>query len=146
MATDAENLRTRMALIRQEIDDDVEAVVEQAKELFDWRNFVKKHPLLSISAAAAAGFLLVPKRSKGMTLSSCELEKLAKHNPLAFQPNSDVRHQPSMVRPVVSLVTGAVMRNALALAGQHAARLLAPSGQDSRKHDTSTTAVTGEGK
>ena len=143
MSKEVENLRARMASIREDLGEDVEAVVEQARELTDWRNVVKKHPVLSITAAAAVGFLLVPKRLNVMSPSSHELEQLAKSNRLVVKPRAEVRRQAGLVSPIVNVVAGAVLRSALAIAGQHVGRLLTPD-STSHRGDQATTTTTQE--
>ncbi len=129
MSNDSDDLRKRMAQIRRELDEDVETVVEQAKELTDWKKIVAKHPFLTVSAAAAVGFLIVPNRLTVMSPDSKTLEKLAKRNRLVVKPKADVRNQAGVVSPIVSLLAGAIMRGGLNMAGQHISKLLAPNDQ-----------------
>ena len=127
MSKEAEKLRAQMANIRRDLSEDVEAVVENAKELTEWRNFVKRHPVLSVSAAAAIGFLLVPKRLNVMSPDARDLERLAKRNRLVVKPKAEVKRQAGMVRPVVNVVAGAVLRSCATMAGQHLGKLLNPN-------------------
>lgn len=62
MSDSAENIRKRMEEVRLEVGDDVAGIVRSAKALTDWRGHVRKHPFLCVGAAAALGFLIVPKR------------------------------------------------------------------------------------
>jgi hypothetical protein len=126
---ESEKIREHMALIRSELHADVGAVVENARELTNWRGFVKRHPILSVSAAAALGFLVVPRRLDVMSPSAEALEKLAKKNRLVVKAKPDVRRQAGLVSPLLNLVGGAVMRSAFAIAGQHISRAVAsPTG------------------
>ena len=64
---DAEKIRQRMQMIRSEIGGDVEQIVEEAKTLVDWREYVKRAPLATTGLAFALGFLLVPWKSRSVT-------------------------------------------------------------------------------
>jgi hypothetical protein len=59
---EAEEIRERMALIRQRIDEQSDEVVSQVSALSDWRSYVRRHPWVSVGAAAALGYVLVPSR------------------------------------------------------------------------------------
>lgn len=141
MTNEAENLRKRMAAIRRDVDGEVGAVVEHAKEMADWRNFVKRHPLASVGAATAIGFLLVPRRLEVMSPSSRELEKLAKRNRLVVKPRGEVKKQAGMVSPLVNFVTGAVVRSCVSLAGQHLAQLMSNDSEQGTSNPARTAAV-----
>ncbi len=79
MSESADNIRKRMDEVRLEVGDDVAGIVRSAKALADWRGHVRKHPLLCLGAAAALGFLLVPKRkdkAASTDLSSADAQEL----------------------------------------------------------------------
>jgi hypothetical protein len=62
MSDEAERIRREMQNVRQEMGHDVHAVVERAKELSDWRYYVRRHPWICASSALALGFLAMPGR------------------------------------------------------------------------------------
>jgi hypothetical protein len=53
-----------MAQIRHELHHDVQGAVRGAQALTDWRSMVGSHPWLALGIAAAAGYLIVPKRRR----------------------------------------------------------------------------------
>lgn len=57
-----EDIRRQMAEIRRGLPDDVESVVQRARTLADWRYYIRNYPWLCMAAAAAAGYLVVPRR------------------------------------------------------------------------------------
>lgn len=59
---DINEIQRRMAQIRRELHEDVRGAVQGAQELTDWRSQVRNHPWLALGAAAALGYLIVPKR------------------------------------------------------------------------------------
>ena len=61
-ATDIAEIQRRMAQIRHEMHQEVQGAVKGAQLLTDWRSLVRSYPWLSISLAAVAGYLIVPRR------------------------------------------------------------------------------------
>jgi len=57
-----EEIRERMAIIRLQIDERRDEMVGQVTALSDWRSYVRRHPWVSVTAAAALGYVLVPSR------------------------------------------------------------------------------------
>ena len=55
-------IQRRMAQVRHELHEDVREAVKGAQSLTDWRSQVRNHPWLAVGAAAALGYLIVPKR------------------------------------------------------------------------------------
>ena len=147
MTQDANAIRKQMARIRRELDEDVESVVEGAKELADWRNFVRRHPLISVTAAAAVGFLVVPSRLQIMTPDAAELQKLAKTNRLVVKPRADVRRQASggLLNPVVGMIASAVLRKGLTMAGEHFAKTVGQAGPLGHAAGPADAGTTSEG-
>ena len=122
---DSQDIQQQMARIRRELDEDVDKVVEQTKELVDWRNFVGSHPWLTIGAAAALGYVIVPSRLNVISPDAATLATLAKQNKLVVKPKSDVRKQAGIVAPVVSFAAAAALRSLVAMAGQQVGKFLA---------------------
>jgi hypothetical protein len=85
-----DELLARMEAVRGRLDEDAHAAKQSVQELTDWRNVVRKNPLLTVAVAAAAGFLLVPKRQPPPTFSKQDLEQLAREHKVivAKQPAS----------------------------------------------------------
>jgi hypothetical protein len=55
-------IQRRMAQIRRELHEDVRSAVEGAQSLTDWRSHVRHHPWLTLGAATALGYFIVPRR------------------------------------------------------------------------------------
>ena len=58
---DMNDIQRRMAQIRRDLHEDVREAVKGAQSLTDWRSQVRNHPWLALGAAAAIGYLIVPK-------------------------------------------------------------------------------------
>lgn len=80
-ALTGDEIRERMALIRQRIDEQSDEVVAQVSELSDWRSYVRRYPWVSVGAAAVLGYVLVPSRKQPGAEDSTE--DASKH-PAAF--------------------------------------------------------------
>jgi hypothetical protein len=59
-ASDAEDIQRQMRSVRSHLSADVNELVENARDMADWRYYVRRYPWASVAAAAAVGFLLVP--------------------------------------------------------------------------------------
>lgn len=64
-----EEILQRMATIRMRIDENADDLAAQVNALSDWRSYFRRYPWLSISAAAAIGFIIVPPKAKPGTTS-----------------------------------------------------------------------------
>ena len=126
-SSESDRLRLQMARIRSELTEDVGEVVEQAKELTDWHLFVKRHPWLCVGSAAAIGFLLVPPRPKAVPAAAPAMATAAMGNGVAGGPPSSGSKPTSVLHPLISMVAGAVVRSALALAADQLQSVLVAS-------------------
>jgi hypothetical protein len=125
------SVQNRMRQIRLDLDQDVRTVVvnartmvANARTMVDWRHYVKTSPWLCLGAAAAAGFLLVPKRiserAEGQTLESSPRLGRAE---AAIEP---ARVGKGIAETLVAALAGVAIRTATQYVSQQAARFLAP--------------------
>jgi hypothetical protein len=73
-----DEVRLRMEELRGALGHNLQETVENARTLLDWRYYVKAHPWVCVGAAAAAGFLMVPRRPKMTHPGPADLAELAK--------------------------------------------------------------------
>jgi hypothetical protein len=59
-----DDLQQRLTAARSALVNDMGGAVDSARTLADWRQHFRAHPLLFCGAAAALGFLLVPRRRR----------------------------------------------------------------------------------
>ena len=59
-------IRQRMEEVRCDLDEDVQEIVEGARDMSDWRSYVRTYPWACLGAALAVGYLIVPRLSVGM--------------------------------------------------------------------------------
>jgi hypothetical protein len=66
MGDDAERIRRKMHHLRQEMGADVKGIVHGARQLSDWRFYLRQHPWACVGSAFALGFLAAPVRRKSL--------------------------------------------------------------------------------
>jgi hypothetical protein len=81
VALTGDEIRDRMAMIRLQIDERSDEVVAQVNALSDWRSYVRRHPWVSVGAAAVVGYVLVPSKAKPSAEAST---RDTKKHPAAF--------------------------------------------------------------
>jgi hypothetical protein len=59
-------LLRRMAEVRADLDDAVQEIAESARDLGEWRHYVKTYPWLSMGVACVVGYVIVPRRRVGL--------------------------------------------------------------------------------
>jgi len=81
----AEGLRHRMQETRNQLYRDVGGLVRDARGAVNWRRYVARYPLWAVGAAAALGYLVVPKRRKSVELNAETLAELARDKRLVIR-------------------------------------------------------------
>jgi hypothetical protein len=107
MSAEISDIQRRMAQIRHEMHQEVQGAVKGAQSLTDWRSLVRSHPWLALGVAAAAGYLIVPRRrwdtpalmNAGVPVQAVAAtsEQPARASPLAWSPLGTLA---SLVAPV----------------------------------------------
>ena len=69
----ADELLARMEAVRGRLDYDARVAKQSVQEMTDWRNAVRKNPLIAVGAAAVLGNLLVPKKQSIPTLKKSDV-------------------------------------------------------------------------
>jgi hypothetical protein len=108
--------------IRCEIDQDLEDVSASTRSLVDWKHYVKAYPWVCLGAAAALGFLIVPKRSTTINADLAAPTEPTKtgHPAVTSAPTAARRVVDALVATVVSIA----VREAIAYLGQGTGQLL----------------------
>lgn len=81
-----DEILVRMHGIRRNIRADVNKVVENTTQMFDWKTYVKSFPWTSIAIAATIGYLLVPRRMQVVAYDKATLENYLKTHELTAAP------------------------------------------------------------
>jgi hypothetical protein len=127
-----------MQQVRCEIDRDVKDVSASAHNMVDWKHYVKAHPWVSLSAAVALGFLIVPKRPRATRPASTPVAPpaTAGHVVIKAAPTITAR----VIDAILASVANIAIQKATAYLGQSAGRLLGTSDQrEAIHHDSNCT-------
>jgi len=122
-------IRQRMEEVRCDLDEDVQEIVEGARDMGDWRSYVRSYPWVCLGAAAVAGYLIVPRRPWET------LARLA--NQGRVLASSQLPRQGSSGGMLLSLVSNLAMRAVSSYALQQVGRLFPPAGTKSPPVDPS---------
>jgi len=113
-------IRQRMEEVRCELDEDVQVIVEGARDMGEWRHYVRNYPWMFLGGAVAAGYLIVPRRAHGRQSDAQTIVELANQSRLLAASSAP---QDSAGRTLLKLVGNLVMRSVLSYAGQQAGKL-----------------------
>jgi hypothetical protein len=130
------DLCRQMNEVRCNLGDDVEQLVESARNLSDWHTYVREHPWICLAGAAVAGYLIVPKRVELISPSADALEQLAKRNKLVVTADPQPQVRSGLGGALFGLVASAAVRGLLGYAGQNAGRYLGGVHNPDVKHNT----------
>jgi len=114
-------IRQRMEEVRCDLDEDVQEIVEGARDMGDWRSYVKSHPWAFLGAALAVGYLIVPGRTLGVQPAAAALAGFANRSGLlaTLLPKGGARGM------LLSLVGDLVTLGVSSYAQQQAGKLFA---------------------
>jgi len=118
----ADAVRARMQQIRCEMDQDLEEMVASARDMIDWKHYVKTYPWVCLGTAAALGFLIVPKRSTAIHPDLATLTELVKTGHMVAEPAPAATR--GLVDALLATIASIAVRKGIELLGQRAARLL----------------------
>lgn len=120
-------IQQRMKHVRRELGNDI---VSSARDITNWRSFIRAKPWLCVAAAVAVGYALAPKGPPVVHLRNGDLESLLREGRAQMETSSPPG-SPGLVnrlgRAVFSNLSGLVMRGALAYLGQRLANSSIPS-------------------
>jgi hypothetical protein len=130
-----------MEQLRGELNEEYGAIVRGARVLADWHYYVRTFPWACVGAAAALGFLAVPRRLEVMSPDAETLAQLAKTNRLVVKQKPEVHERNGgMVGALLTLAANTALRAAIAYAGQQSGKLFGAkaaqgSGREVQHHD-----------
>ena len=106
-----------MRQARQDLDAHSEEMVKRVRAQLDWRHIVSKHPLLALGAAAAAGYILAPRRVHchcvdGKTIKETVAQAMDRVQPVASSK------APGLAAGLASMLMAMVVREGLSFASQ----------------------------
>ena len=123
----------RMEEVRSDLDEDVQEIVQGARDMRDWRSYVRTYPWVCVGAALAVGCLIVPRRGMAMQPNAKTLAELAKQSRFAATPGLPQKNNTS--GRVLAFVGRLVLREVASFAGQQAREFLATQAAKSPQDD-----------
>ncbi len=130
---ESEAIRQRMEELRCDLDEDVQEIVEGARDMGDWRTYVRTYPWACLGAAMAVGYLIVPRRVFRMQPDAQTIAELAKQSRLLA--TSAVPTKSSARGILLAIVGNLVLRGVSSFVGQQAGKLFASEAVDSQQGD-----------
>jgi hypothetical protein len=134
----AEDIQAQMRQVRCELGEDVAGFVEGARDLTDWKRYVRMYPWACVGVAAAAGFLMVPQRAQVVRPDPGQMAELAKAKKI--EVNTGAKAKTGIVAAIAATATNALMQAGMAYAKGHLSSFL-----DGQLHRQSTPAAAKSG-
>lgn len=105
-----DELLSRMEVLRSRLDDDARAAQQSVQEMTDWRLLVRRNPLATITAAAIAGYLLVPKRAPRQKLTAEQIKQLSSAKTVIISQEASTK--PGLIGAFAAIAGAALTRAA----------------------------------
>ncbi len=131
--TQADEIRHEMQQVRAELRGNVQEIVSSAKEIVDWQYYARKHPWLTVGAAAFVGYLLVPARSTIIRPDAEAMRELAKNQQQLVKLEQSTKSRTSLVGALFGMLASSAAQAALAVASHQVQKLLEPATQPARR-------------
>ncbi len=139
---DRERIRFKMRRLRRQLDRHSSEWSAQAHRWLDWKYQVSQHPLLSVGIAAAAGYLLIPRKKPPVRVEIDEATRREIVKQLQIQqfnePISQSPAVPTLWQTGVTIASQFLLRSAINYGISQIDRLL-NSVQTSTEHQSSDT-------
>lgn len=110
-------IRRRMAVIRRDLDENVNGIVENVNEMTQLQYYMRNYPWLLLGGAAALGYWAIPKQYQIHSPDPETLEKLAKRNRLVISHKAEPQQRGGVVGGLFSMLSTMALRGAMAYAG-----------------------------
>lgn len=126
-------IRHRMEEVRCELAEDVQAIVEGARDMGEWRSYVKSYPWVCAGVALALGYWTVPRRAAGTQPDAQTLAELTKQSRLLAM--SHLPPKGNMRGMLLAFAGNLALRGVLSFVGQQAGKLFATQAARSPQDD-----------
>lgn len=139
---EADDIRLRMASVRDDLDGNVQELVgnvhelvDNARKLTDWRYYVKAAPWGAVGAAAAIGYFMVPRRAQVIRPDADEIAKLIGRHPIAMGHATNTgSKQGGAAQAVMTMVANAALRAVTAYVSQQAGKVMGQQAAETPQH------------
>ncbi|RIK88579.1 MAG: hypothetical protein DCC67_00580 [Planctomycetota bacterium] len=120
MSDSIDDIRRRMQQVRQTAACEVKEIVDSAKTLTDWRYHIKRHPWVCMGAAAALGYLVVPRKKHVRSEEAKELAALLKKYNVGVSAPAESSNK-GMMKTMIGAAVPMLARTAVKVAQQRMA-------------------------
>jgi hypothetical protein len=137
----ADEVRQRMAALRRELEIDVQTVGQRARAMADWRFYVERFPFAAAAVAAAAGYMIVPRRPQMIVPDADTLAEMAKKNQVWLKTGSPkpVERERGMLGGLFALAATVATKAAVNWATQQFRSTLAARQQHAEQNEEPVT-------
>jgi hypothetical protein len=118
-----DEIQRQMAAVRRHMNDDLHEIRDSSGTMLDWRYYFRRYPLPMMSAAAAVGYFIVPRRLQVVRPDPKTLAKLAKQEQLIVQQKADTKPEKGLAAVAFGLLANALLRAGTAYIGQQAGKV-----------------------
>lgn len=134
----AEQIREEMSQVRRDMSLSYGVAVENARDMADWRYYVRNYPWACVGAAAALGYLVVPNRVEIVSPTARELMKLADKNKLVVerQPPAETK---GISGALFTMLANLLVRGVISYAGQKMGKTAGRETAKAEAHAQATT-------
>lgn len=129
----ADDIRRDMIAVRSEIGEDVSEVVESARQMADWKSYVRRYPWVCVGIAAAVGFVAVPRKPQLVSPDASELLKLAKRHKLVVETKPQAQTKKGLTGTLLSVGSSLALRAAMSYIGGQAGKFVGNSAAEANE-------------
>lgn len=127
----AEDIRRQMAQLRCQLREDFDGTAATAKELTDWKYYVKQAPWAAFGAAAVAAFIIVPRHSQVKTVDAESAKTSVNRERVGVRSKPEAAANAGLGRFLLRTAMSMAIRTAIGVATQKAAEFGAAKGTPS---------------
>ena len=139
---EADDIRLRMASVRDDLDGNVQELVgnvhelvDNARKLTDWRYYVKAAPWGAVGAAAAIGYFMVPRRVQIVRPDTDQIAKLAAQHRIVVANAANVGSKGGgAAQAVITMIANAALRAVTAYISQQAGKAMGQQVAETPQH------------
>ncbi|TWT37895.1 hypothetical protein KOR34_28610 [Posidoniimonas corsicana] len=123
-----DQLAERMDRVRRDLQRDVAQLSEDARQVTDWRYYVRRHPLATAGLAALVGYSLIPAKKKVVQASRDDIESLVRQGKLKVVAEGQTAQKAGVVSASLLALGTVATRAFVAYAGKRLGERLEASG------------------
>lgn len=134
--TTAEQIRAELRHARGRLIVDASAVAGGARELADWRYYVRRYPWAALGVAGAVGYFAIPRRLEIMSPDAKTLEHLAKRNKLVVETRPPAAQKTNLMDTLLTMTGNVLLRAGTAYVGQQIGKIFGETAADAPSRET----------